>query len=83
MAEELPVVSATLNIEMFATCPNDECGFYIDLLSDRDTDDKDHNEEGFLLNQMFHPMRSHEQFECNDVVCTECKTKFNVRVLEW
>lgn len=76
-------VAASLDIEMFVTCPNDECGYYIDLLKERDTNNYDHNEEGNLLRQMFPATGSHEDFECDDVTCTQCKTTFNVRTLEW
>jgi len=76
-------VTATLDIAMYVTCPNDECGNYINLLEQRDTDSHDHNEEGYLLRQMFPKNGDNDDFECDDVVCSVCKTEFNVRELEW
>ena len=80
---ELEEVSALLDIEMFVTCPNEECGDYINLLRDRDTDGTDHNEDGYLLRQMFPRNGSNDDFECENVTCTKCKTTFNVKGLEW
>jgi len=80
---ELKVVQATLDIEMFVTCPNDECEFYINLLDSKDTNNIDHNEEGYLLRQMFPGDGDHVDFECEDVTCSKCKTVFNVKELEW
>jgi len=76
-------VPALLDVEMFVTCPNDDCGNYINLLEERDTDGTQHDDDGYLLRQMFPSEGSHDDFECEDVVCTKCKTKFNVKTLEW
>ena len=76
-------VRATLNIEMNVTCPNDACGSYINLLDEDDTNGDAHNDDSALLRQMFPDYGGHEDFECGDVVCTQCKTKFNVKALEW
>ena len=83
MNEKLPTVEASLSIEMCVDCPNDECGQYIDLLNEDDTNGTAHNDDGMLLSQMFPNNGSHEDFECDEVVCSECKTKFNVKGLEW
>jgi len=79
----MKTVTATLDIEMFVTCPNDECANYIDLLCTHDTDGVDHNDEGQLLGQMFPKHGSHDDFECEEVTCSLCKTTFNVKGLEW
>ncbi len=84
MSNELKTVAALLSIEMYVTCPNEECEDYINLLSEADTNDYDHNEEGYLLQQMFpDDGSSHDDFECEEVTCSRCKTKFNVKTLEW
>lgn len=80
---EIKTVEARLDIEMFVTCPNEECGYLIDLLSEKDTDGTPHDDDGYLLRQMFPAHGSHDDFECEDVTCTKCKTTFNVKGLEW
>ena len=78
-----------LDIEMLVNCPNEECDYLIhitvpiDLLKEEDTDGTLHDDGGYLLRQMFPSHGDHADFECDDVVCTKCKTKFNVRELEW
>lgn len=80
---EKKTVAARLDIEMFVNCPNEDCDFLIDLLREEDTDGTAHNDEGLLLRQMFPENGDHTDFECDDVVCSKCKTEFNVRELEW
>ena len=80
---EIETVAASLTIEMNVTCPNPDCGDYIDLLRSEYTNGVDHNEDGDLLRQMLPENHSNEDFECDDVICTKCKTMFNVRELEW
>ncbi len=80
---EIETVEATLSVEMYVTCPNDNCGNYINLLDEGDTDGTLHDDEGLLLRQMFPKNGSNDDFECEDVVCTVCKTMFNVKGLEW
>lgn len=80
---ETQTVSATLSIEMYVYCPNDDCGYYIDLLDPTDTDGYHHNDDGDLLRQMFPTNGAHVDFECEDVTCSQCKTTFNVKELEW
>ncbi len=82
MAEN-EVVEARLDIEMFVTCPNEDCGSYINLLSERDTDGTMHDDDGALLRQMCPSNGSNDDFACEDVPCTECKTTFNAKGLEW
>ncbi len=77
----MKTVAASLHIQMHVDCPG--CDNYIDLLDSSDTDDYDHNDEGNLLRQMFPKHGEHEDFECEDVTCSECKTTFNVKELEW
>jgi len=83
MSNELKEVSATLDIEMFVTCPNEDCEFLIDLLREEDTNGDMHNDDGYLLRQMFPTHGDHVDFECEEVVCSKCKTQFNVKGLEW
>jgi len=79
----IETVSATLIVEMRAECPNDECGSYIDLLDPSDTNGHDHDDESHLLRQMFPANGDNSDFECEEVTCTQCKTTFNVKELEW
>ena len=76
-------VTARLDIEMFVDCPNEECENMIDLLREEDTDGRMHNDDGYLLRQMFPKHGTHDDFKCDEVVCTQCKTMFNVSGLEW
>ncbi|PCI54182.1 MAG: hypothetical protein COB36_10860 [Alphaproteobacteria bacterium] len=80
---EVVTVEADLSIEMNVHCPNDECGSYIDLLNSSDTDEHDHNDDGYLLSQMFPKNGDNTDFECEDVTCSKCKTRFNVKGLAW
>ena len=79
----MDTVRAELLIEMRVVCPNEECDAYINLLDAEDTDNHPHNEDGFLMRQMFPRNGSNEDFECDAVTCTVCKTEFNVRELGW
>ena len=79
-------VKARLNIEVFVDCPNKDCGFLIDLMEETDTDGYHHNEEAGIISQACpdgHWGYEHKKFECDDVTCSECKTTFNVRGLDW
>ena len=78
MMSNLETVSATLNIEMNVDCP--ECGTYIDIMDDSQTNGDQHDDDGYLFRQMF-PSSDNEDFECENVVCTDCKTEFNVKGL--
>ena len=80
---ENKTVSARLDIEMFVNCPNEECDYLIDLLKEEDTNGTAHDDDGALLRQMFPKNGTNSDFECDDVVCSKCKTEFNVRELEW
>ena len=80
---EIKTVEARLDIEMFVDCPNADCEDLIDLLREEDTDGHDHNDDGYLLKQMFPEHKSHDDFECEEVTCTKCKTTFNVKGLAW
>lgn len=76
-------VTADLQISIMVDCPNDDCGNHINLLDEGDTNHHDHNDCGELLKQVFPERGSHDDFECNEVTCSECKTTFNVKGLEW
>jgi hypothetical protein len=75
------ITEARLDIEMFVNCPN--CDYLIDLLNEGDTNGFTHDDEGYLLDQMFPKNGSHDDFECEEVTCTKCKTDFDVKGLEW
>ena len=81
---EIETVQATLDVEIFVDCPNDNCGAFIDILKAKETNGHDHNDESALLQQVWpkHPI-THDDFECEEVTCTECKTTFNVKGLDW
>lgn len=70
----MKTVLATLDIQMWVTCPNEECENYINLLDEGDTDGVYHNDDGYLLRQMFPSQGDHSDFECEEVVCSKCKT---------
>ena len=77
-------VSATLNIEITVNCP--ECDERIDLLSEEDTDNYNHNDEGQIIKQAIPDgdwRKSHKNFKCLNVTCTGCKIDFDVKVLNW
>jgi len=80
-------LEARLQINIFVDCPNKDCGWLIDLLDESDTNGCYQNEEGSLLEQACpsegHWSIEHKKFECNNVVCTQCKTEFNVKGLGW
>jgi len=78
---ELKTVGARLDVEIFVHCP--ECNYMIDLLNERETNGVMHNDDGELLRQVWPRNGSHDDFECEEVTCTECKTEFNVKTLEW
>jgi len=75
-------VIARLDVEIFVDCPNEDCENLINLLDERDTDGYNHDEEGHLIRQVFGD-DDYKEFECGDVVCSKCKTEFNVKELEW
>ena len=79
----METVAATLTVEMWVNCPNDECENYINLLDEKDTDGHGHDDDSALLRQMFPANGDHSDFECEDVTCSECKETFNVKGLEW
>lgn len=83
MNNEIKTVAASLSIEMNVDCPNEDCGYLINLLDERDTDMIVHDDESTLLRQMFPSHGDHDDFECEEVTCTQCKTTFNVKGLEW
>jgi len=75
-------VIARLDIEIFVECPNEDCENLINLLDEGDTDGTLHDEDSALIRQVFSDA-SYVDFECDDVVCSRCKTEFNVKELEW
>ncbi|MFK5949867.1 MAG: hypothetical protein QM500_13980 [Methylococcales bacterium] len=78
---DIKTVSARLDVEIFAHCPN--CDYMIDLLNESETNGVMHNDDGGLLRQVWPRNGSHDDFECEEVTCTKCKTEFNVKTLEW
>ena len=79
----MKTVGARLDVEIFVNCPNEECDYLIDLLREDDTSGTMHNDDGELLRQVWPRNGSHDDFECEEVVCSKCKTEFNVKALEW
>ena len=78
--------SARLSINVYVECPS--CEATIDLMDMSDTDGHDHNEGNDILKQACpidgrHWSEAHEDFEIEDVTCTECKHEFTVKTLEW
>lgn len=85
--EDMETATANLSIEIHVDCPNEECGAWIDLMNPNETSDYDHNDMGALLEQACpaegHWSEEHEKFEVEEVICTECKTEFNVKGINW
>jgi len=84
MMSELKTVKAEMVIELNVNCPN--CEEFINLLDESETNGINLNDDGFLLKQALADenwMDAHEKFACDDVVCSECKTEFNVKELVW
>ena len=79
----METIAATLHIEIYVDCPNEDCGNYINILREKDTDGVNHDEESEIIRQVFPASGSHSDFECNGVTCSQCKTTFNVKELEW
>lgn len=82
----METVTARLGIEIHVDCPNDDCdGSFLNLL-DEDEMGGDLNEEGFLLSQACPDgcwSEEHKEFDAGVVTCPHCKTKFNVKGMEW
>lgn len=75
---------ASLTIELWVDCPNSECENYINLMDERDTDytlHDDDDDDAFLTRQIL-SNQDFEDFECNEVTCTQCKTTFDVKGLD-
>jgi len=70
-----------LVLQIVVDCPG--CNAYLDLLDHRDTGGVDLDGEWELVEQVFPAEGSHEDFECEGVVCSRCKGVFDVRGLEW
>ena len=86
MSEEIKEARASLTIEMWVDCPNEECTAYINLSDERDTDGMCLDDDNQLLRQAVpdgHWSEEHEKFECEEVICTECKVPFRVKGLDW
>jgi len=80
---DIQTVSATLDVEIFVDCPNDECGELIDILKEKETNGFNHDDDAFLLRQVWPSgIVTHDDFECSDITCSKCKTTFNVKGLE-
>ena len=78
---------ARLNIEIFVDCP--KCKYMIDLMRPEDSNGYNHNHEGQLVEQACpndgetHWRDAREEFECDEIECSKCNHKFNVRGLDW
>jgi hypothetical protein len=75
---------ARLDIEVFVNCPH--CDFMIDLMNSDDTSGYNHNEEGAVISQACpngHWSEEHKGFSIDDVECTKCRNRFNVKELDW
>ena len=72
-------VSSWLSVSIYVTCPNDDCSNLIDLMDETDTNGTLHDDDSDLTRQVY----SDQEFKCDDVICTECKTQFNVREMTW
>lgn len=80
----METVMAKLDIEIFVDCPG--CDYLIDILNEKETDGCNHNDDGDVMNQTFPDgnwMDAHREFSVEDVTCTKCKAKFNIKGLEW
>ena len=78
------VVSARLDIEVFAHCPH--CDFMVDLMNEDDTDGYCHNDEGHVMRQACpdgYWSDKHKEFSVVNVTCGSCKKDFDVKELEW
>jgi hypothetical protein len=82
---ELKEVQAVLNISVNVDCPH--CGYYIDLLDTRDTNNIPVNDDNLVMSQACPSggiwIDSHEKFEIEEVQCGECKRSFSVQGMEW
>lgn len=77
-------VTAVLDITVNVDCPN--CGNYINLLDEIDTNGENLNEDGMILKQACpngYWNESHDKFKVDRVTCSECKCEFTVKGLEW
>lgn len=77
-------VTARLDISVYVNCPN--CESHIDLMDESDTDGHCLNDEGHVIQQACPDgvwRDEHEKFEISHVTCSECKSNFNVKGLEW
>ena len=82
----MKTVTATLVIEVLAHCPG--CNYMIDLRNEDETNGDCLDDEGNILRQACptsgnHWTDEHKKFEVKEVTCTQCKTKFNVKGLDW
>jgi uncharacterized protein YbaR (Trm112 family) len=74
-------VVARLRIEVLVDCPH--CDTLIDLLDESDTDGVNHDDDSYIIRQVFVTDRSWVEFELDEVTCSKCKGVFNVREVEW
>ena len=78
----MKTIEAILEINVSVDCPG--CNSVISLLNETDTNGDVHNDDNVILKECFR-FNDHggEKFECKDVICGYCKTKFNVKGLAW
>ena len=80
---DIPEVEARLAVHIYIDCPNEDCGSLIDLLDCDDVGGVEHDEDSFLIRQVFSNSETYDVFECEDVSCSKCKTVVNVKGLEY
>ena len=76
-------IEARLDVCMYVDCPNPECESLINLLDEDDTNGDPLDDDSVLIRHIFDHDNVYGEMECNDVVCTQCKTAFNVKGLAW
>ena len=80
---DIPEVEARLCIQVNIDCPNEECKSLIDILDCDDVGGVEHDEDSFLIRQVFSDSETYDEFECEEVTCSQCKTVVNVKGLEY
>ena len=78
-----PTTTASLHIHVYVDCPH--CENPIDLLDSSDTNNENHNEEGWIITQAIGDdyWDKHHHFSAEDVTCSKCLETFNVEGLDW
>ena len=81
----MKTTSVSLNVSANVDCPH--CNDRIDLLNPDDTSGVYHNEDSQVLDQAFPAsgswLKSHRNFELDDVKCSNCGGLFNAKGMVW